>query len=176
MVPLPPIAARWPQRPPAEPAPGALPGARHPHVPSMIRPAAMLSLFLVAACAFGRQDTNDPLDAPTIRAFVPGTTTAREVTERLGAPTEVVQLGRRSAYRYDSTSAKSAVLFLLVINFGNQDTRSDRLWVFFDENDVLTHYGATFGTHRTQYALPWEDVHEDADNASRDAERPGTGR
>jgi hypothetical protein len=143
----------------------------------MLRSVAPLSLLLLTtACAFGRQDTNDPLDAPTIRAFVPGTTTAREVTERLGAPTEVVQLGRRTAYRYDATSSKSTVLFLLLVNLGNQDTRSDRLWVFFDEHDVLTHYGATFGTHRTQYALPWEDVHEASDNDSRDADRPGAGQ
>ncbi len=142
----------------------------------MLRSTVLAFLFLTAACAFARQDTNEPLDASTIRAFVPGTTTAREVTERLGAPTEVVQLGRRTAYRYDATAAKSTVLFLLLINFARQDTRSDRLWVFFDENDVLTHYGATFGTHRAQYALPWEDVHEASDSASRDAERLGAGR
>lgn len=141
----------------------------------MFRSATAAVLFCLAACAFARQDTNEPLDAPTIRAFVPGVTTAREVTERLGAPTEVVQLGRRTAYRYDATAAKSTALFLVLINFARQDTRSDRLWVFFDENDVLTHYGATFGTHRTQYAMPWEDVHEAADNASRDAGRPGAG-
>ncbi|MBL9078836.1 MAG: hypothetical protein JNL08_15125 [Planctomycetes bacterium] len=136
---------------------------------------ACSTLLFAAACAFARQDTNDPLDAATIRSFVPGTTTAREVVERLGAPTEVVQLGRRSAYRYDATAAKSTVLLLLVVNFGNQDTRSDRLWVFFDERDVLTHYGASFGTHRPQYALPWEDIHEAEDNAARDADRPGVG-
>ena len=45
--------------------------------------------------------------------------------------------------------------------------------MFFDEADVLSHYGASYGTHRTQYALPWEDVHEPEDNAARDAERPG---
>jgi hypothetical protein len=45
--------------------------------------------------------------------------------------------------------------------------------VFFDEKDVLTHYGATFATHRTQHAMPWEDVYEASDNASRDALRPG---
>lgn len=136
----------------------------------------LLPLFSTAACGIARQDTNEPLDAAVIRGLQPGKTTARDVTERLGAPTEVVQLGRRTAYRYDATSAKSAVLFLLVINFGNQDTRSDRLWVFFDENDVLSHYGATFGTHRTQYSMPWEDVHEATDNESRDAERAGVVR
>ncbi len=142
----------------------------------MPRTALLVLLCLTAACAFARQDTNDPLDASTIRAFVPGTTTAREVVERLGAPTDVVQLGKRTAYRYDAASSKSTVLFLLVVNFANQDTRSDRLWVFFDERDVLTHYGATFGTHRPQYAMQWENVHEDSDNQSRDAARPGVGR
>ncbi|MBX3461811.1 MAG: hypothetical protein KF830_01455 [Planctomycetes bacterium] len=140
----------------------------------MSRGAAVLCLLLpLWGCAFARQDTNEPLDPAVVRSLVPGTTTAREVVERLGAPTEVVQLGRRSAWRYDAATTKSTVLFLGIVNFANQDTRSDRLWVFFDERDVLTHAGAWFGTHRTQYALPWEDVHEDADNAARDAERPG---
>ena len=139
--------------------------------------AFVLATFCcLSACAFGRQDTNEPLDPEIVRTFVPGKTTAREVTERLGAPTEVVQLGRRTAYRYDGATTKSTVLFLLVVNFANQDTRSDRVWVFFDDNDVLTHFGSWWGTHRTQYALPWEDVHEASDNQSRDAERPGVQR
>lgn len=133
-------------------------------------------LALLPACAFARQDVNEPLDAELIRSLLPGKTTAREVVERLGAPTEVVQLGRRTAYRYDASTEKSTVLFLLLINFGNQDLRTDRLWVFFDEHDVLTHHGAWFGTHRTQYAMPWEDVHEASDNEARDADRPGVGQ
>lgn len=132
-----------------------------------------LLLLLLPACAFARQDTNEPLDAPTVRAFVPGKTTAREVVEKLGAPTDVVQLGKRTAYRYDGTTQKSTLLFLVVVNFANQDARSDRVWVFFDEHDVLTHCGASFGTHRAQYALPWEDVHEPVDHVERDANRPG---
>ncbi|MBL8754412.1 MAG: hypothetical protein JNK15_14005 [Planctomycetes bacterium] len=141
------------------------------------RTLAVLSLALLAgACAFARQDTNEPLDAAVVQTFKPGTTTARDVVEKLGAPTEVVQLGKRTAYRYDATTQKSTVLFLLLVNFGNQDARSDRLWVFFDDKDVLTHFGASYGTHRTQYAMPWEDVHEAADNQSRDANRPGVGK
>lgn len=138
--------------------------------------AACCLLFLIASgCALARQETNEPFDPEVVRSLEPGVTTAREVVERMGAPTEVVQLGRRTAYRYDATSTKSAALFLLVFNMGSQDTRSDRLWVFFDENNVLTHHGSTFSSHRTQYALPWEDVHEAEDNASRDAGRPGLG-
>lgn len=115
----------------------------------------------------------EPLDPMVIQSLRPGETTAREVVERLGGPTEVVQLGRRTAYRYDATRSKSAALVLVVFNMFGQDTRSDRLWAFFDENDVLTHYGVSYGTHRTQHALPWEDPHEPEDNAARDAERPG---
>jgi outer membrane protein assembly factor BamE (lipoprotein component of BamABCDE complex) len=131
------------------------------------------SLALTAGCAIMRTETNDPIDAVVVNSLQPGVTTAREVVEKLGAPTEVVQLGRRTAYRYDASSTKGAGLFLIVFNMLAQDTRSDRVWVLFDEKDVLTHYGATFATHRTQYCLPWEDVHEPSDNAERDAERPG---
>ena len=130
----------------------------------------------LAGCALARQDVNEPFDARVVAGLQPGRTTAREVVEKLGGPNEVVQLGRRTAYRYDCSRTKSAVLFLLLINFANQDTRQDRVWVFFDENDVLTHWGASYGTHRAQYAMPWEDVHEPEDHASRDAERPGLGR
>lgn len=144
--------------------------------PRSLLPVLAVAGFLATSCAIGRQDVNEPLDARIVRSFVPGTTTAREVVERLGAPTEVVQLGRRTAYRYDGTTTKSAVLFLLVFNFANQDTRSDRVWVFFDEKDVLTHCGSWYGTHRTQYAMPWEAVHEDEDNQQRDRHRPGIDR
>ncbi len=135
--------------------------------------AIALSALFLASCGIARMETNDPIDAQIVRTFEPGKTPAREVVERLGAPTEVVQLGRRSAYRYDASSAKSAGLVLVVFNMFAQDMRTDRLWVFFDEKDVLTHCGATYGTHRTQYALPWESVHEQEDDAARDAQRPG---
>ncbi|MFY9345390.1 MAG: hypothetical protein WAT39_23060 [Planctomycetota bacterium] len=131
---------------------------------------------MLPACAFARQDLNGPIDAELVRSLQPGQTTAREVVEKLGAPSEVVQIGKRTAYRYDGSTTKSTVLFLLLVNFANQDSRSDRLWVFFDERDVLTHCGSTFGTHRTQYAMPWEDVHEPSDNASADEDRPGARR
>src|SRR5690606_14098002 len=136
----------------------------------------LITLIPFAGCAMARQELNDPLDATQIKQLIPGQTTAREVVEQLGGPNEVVQLGKRTAYRYDTWTTKSAGWVLLLINFANQDTRQDRLWVFFDENDRLSHYGATYGTHRTQYAMPWEDVHEASDNESRDAERAGVGK
>lgn len=138
-----------------------------------VRFVGLLSLLLLGSCGIARMESNDPIDALAVRSLVPWKTTAREVVEKLGAPTEVVQLGRRSAYRYDASSSKSAGLVLFVFNMFAQDMRTDRVWAFFDENEILTHIGSTYGTHRTQYALPWEDVHEVEDDAERDARRPG---
>lgn len=163
----------------AIPAPFPHPRPAVRRIPSrmrFLRTCCLLPLALLAACAIARQDDNEPLDPAAVHALVPGRTTAREVVETLGAPTEVVQLGRRTAYRYDARTAKSAVLLLLLVNFANQDQRSDRVWVFFDANDVLTHCGASFAVHHAQYAMPWEDVHEAADDRARDAARPGAGR
>lgn len=146
-----------------------------PH-PSRRPLVSLLLPIALGACAIARQDTNEPLDPAVVRSFEPGRTTAREVVEKLGAPTEVVQLGKRTAYRYDATTAKTAVLFLLVVNFANQDSRTDRVWLFFDEHNVLSHYGTWWGIHRTQYAMPWEDVHEPGDNEARDRKRAGLGQ
>ena len=141
-----------------------------------IQSLLLFALLPFAGCVIARQDVNEPLPALLIKQLQPGTTTARQVAELLGGPNQVVQLGRRTAYLYEASSTKNAVLFTFLMNFGNQDTRQDRLWVFFDEADKLSHYGATYGTHRTQYAMPWEDVHEDSDSASRDAERAGVAK
>lgn len=141
----------------------------------MLRSSAILLLSLLcSACVMGRGSENEPLDPQLIERLQPGKTTAKEVVDLLGAPTEVVQLYKRSAYRYDHVTTKYAGLILLVVNFGNIDARTDRLWVFFDENQVLYSVGKSLTAHRTQYAMPWEDVHEKVDNDARDAERfPG---
>ena len=142
----------------------------------MIRTALLLAFLLpLPGCFVSRSSTNEPLDAALVRQLEPGTTTALEAVQLLGGPNEVIQLGRRSAYRYDSVISKRAVFSVIVLSLMNEDTRQDRLWVFFDENDILTHYGATFSSHRAQYSMTWEDIHEEADKRASDAERPGVG-
>jgi outer membrane protein assembly factor BamE (lipoprotein component of BamABCDE complex) len=118
-------------------------------------------LLFLSSCFISRTTENEPLTAASLETLRPGATTAAQVLEVLGAPTEVVQLGRRSAYRFDATATKSTGLWLLAIMMMNDDTRSDRVWVFFDENDVLTHVGATFDFRDPEYALPWSDVHDE---------------
>ena len=113
-------------------------------------------VLLLASCAVARQRQHQPLPPAEVQAIGAGDTAA-SVVERLGAPTEVVQLGRRTAYRYDYTETKSAGLFLLVVGFFNQDTDQDRLWVFLDEDDRVTHLGATLDGGKAEYAMPWSD-------------------
>lgn len=118
---------------------------------------ALLSLLplLCSGCFLQRTQFQQPIDAERVAQLVPGQSTAAEVVELLGAPNEVVQLGRRSAYRYQHDQEKVAGLFLIIIAFNNRDTQVDRTWVFFDENDTLTHVGSTLEAEDTEYAMPW---------------------
>ena len=143
----------------------------------MKRCTVLLSLLsLLPSCWLARGQVNEPINALALQQLVPGASTAGDVTKALGGPVGVVQLGRRSAYLYSASTEKTANLFAFVLTLSNTDTRQDRVWVFFDESDVLTHVGATLESHHAQYAMPWEDVHEPADNASRDEGRPGVGK
>jgi outer membrane protein assembly factor BamE (lipoprotein component of BamABCDE complex) len=124
----------------------------------MPRPVA--SFFVVAAltllpgCYFSNSQINHPLDAAAFTRLEPGKSTSKDVVEILGAPTEVVQLGHRSAYRYDHSHTKEAGLWLLVVFLHGADVQSDRAWVFFDENGVLTHMGTTLQASTAEYAIP----------------------
>lgn len=115
---------------------------------------------LAAGCFISREMTNVPLTPATLSSIAPGTTTSTQVVELLGAPNEVVQLARRSAYRYEFEKAKRAGLVLFVVNFYNLDARADRVWVFFDEEDVVTHVASSFDSDEVEWAMPWSDVHD----------------
>ena len=97
---------------------------------------------------------NEPIDALAVAQLQPGTSTARQVVDLLGGPVEVVQLGRRTAYLYSASTQKSANLWAMALALSNTDTRQDRVWVFFDEGDVLTHVGATVETKVKGRKLP----------------------
>ena len=125
--------------------------------------SAALLLSLLAGCAIGRQAENVPLEPAKIEKLVPGKTTALEVVEVMGAPVDVIQLGRRSAYLYRHTMNKSTGIVLIVLNLLNQDHREDRLWVFFDEQDILTHVGATLEADDARIAAPWQNVYRKKD-------------
>jgi outer membrane protein assembly factor BamE (lipoprotein component of BamABCDE complex) len=124
------------------------------------RAAPLLLIALAAAlapgCLVSRDTFNQPFDPAKLEQLAPGTTTAEQAAELLGAPHEVVQLGRRSAWRYDFQISKRAALVLVLVNFNNTDTRSDRVWLFFDDQDVLSHYGSSFDARNAKYSMPWQ--------------------
>ena len=114
----------------------------------------MLALLALPGCFLSRSRTHFPLSPEAILSLVPGSATAADVVAHMGAPTEVVQLGHRSAYRYDYTLQKQASLFLLVLNLTGTESQEDRAWFFFDENNVLTHVGANFQADTARYGVP----------------------
>jgi hypothetical protein len=115
--------------------------------------------LLSPSCFTSRTTVNAPIHGDVAASFVPGQTTAKEVVEKLGAPAEVVQLGNRTAYRYDYTIEKRSGFTIIIVSFLNEDTRSDRVWLFFDAKDVLTHAGATLEARDARYAMPWQEIH-----------------
>ena len=120
--------------------------------------AACLLLGL-SSCFISRTTTNVPLQRSRLDELQPGKTTAKQVVELLGAPNEVVQLGSRSAYRYDFAIMKRAGFSIIIVTFLNDDTRTDRAWLFFDKDELLTHVGTTLEGNQAQYAMPWQDIH-----------------
>lgn len=118
----------------------------------------LLAGLSLTGCFISRERSNEPLDKSLIDSLTVGTSTATEVAETLGAPAEVVQLGRRSAWRYDFTTMKRSGFTIIIVSFLNEDRRSDRCWLFFDADDVLQHVGTTLEAKDTQYAMPWQEV------------------
>jgi len=120
---------------------------------------AALLLLGLSSCFISRTTTNVPLQRSRLDELQPGKSTAKQVVELLGAPNEVVQLGSRSAYRYDFAIMKRAGFSIIIVTFINEDARTDRAWLFFDKDELLTHVGSTLEGNQAQYAMPWQDIH-----------------
>jgi outer membrane protein assembly factor BamE (lipoprotein component of BamABCDE complex) len=140
-------------------------------LPTMTKPhrlalPLLACALLLPSCFIARHSTNEPIDNTQVKKLTPGRSTAKECVQIMGAPSDVVQLGKRFAYRYDHTIEKGAGTFLLVVALFNEDARQDRVWLFFDENGVLSHMGSTFASQRAEYSMPWEDIHENNHNGS----------
>jgi hypothetical protein len=121
--------------------------------------ASLLLLPLAPGCFLTRDTTNQPLQEERIVKLARWMT-AEEVLGLLGGPMEVVQLGRRSAWRYDHQRTKRTGLTLFVVTALNTDTQEDRLWLFFDEQDRLAAFGSTLQASSSEWVLPWSDSHE----------------
>ena len=121
---------------------------------SLRRLLPCLLLPLLSGCLVSKTSRHAALRPDAVAAIEPGRTTAQEVLDLLGAPNEVVQLGRGSAFRYDHSIEKQAGLFLILVALRGVDTQQDRAWIFFDEQGVVSHAGATFEAESAEYDLP----------------------
>ena len=119
----------------------------------------VLALALVPGCFLSRSTINEPIYGEQIAELVPGQTTAEQAVAVMGAPADVVQLGHRTAWRYEHTVEKQAALALIVFNMRGIDTHADRVWLFFDEDNVLSHVGSTLAGDQATYSLPWSAPH-----------------
>ena len=114
--------------------------------------------LLLPSCFISRSTGNEPLQPASMDTLKPGTSTATDVANALGAPSEVVQLGKRMAWRYDFTTTKQAGFSIIILTFVNNDARADRAWFFFDEQSVLQYAGRTLQADHTEYSMPWQHL------------------
>ena len=117
-----------------------------------------LSLLLILpACFTTRTTVNQKLSSDAAAQIAAGTSAA-EVVELLGAPTDIVQLGHRSAYLYEFQQTKMTGLLAGVVGFMNSDTRSDRVWIFLGPGgDTVTHVGSSFDADKAENRMPWTE-------------------
>lgn len=115
---------------------------------------ALALVFLSTGCFVGKSTSNPAILPEAVSQLKPNASTADDVTRLLGAPNEVVQLGRRSAWRYEHTVEKQSAVFLILLGLRGVDTQSDRVWVFFDENDNVIHVGTMFQASEAEYDVP----------------------
>lgn len=119
--------------------------------------ALAILILATPSCFFSRTRVNPSIDPAAYGKLTAGTSSQEDVLRELGAPADIVQLGNRSAWRYEHTRSKTAATWLLVLALRNIDTTQDRVWAFFDEAGLLTHIGATFEGEEAAYKFPFED-------------------
>lgn len=116
-----------------------------------------LCCLITPSCFISRARVNQSINQEAYGRLQPGVSTADDVLRELGAPSDVVQLAKRSAWRYDFTLTKTAALWPVIVVLVNKETRQDRVWAFFDEEGKLTHLGGSFEAHKAEYKMPWSD-------------------
>lgn len=113
-------------------------------------------ITLISGCLLlGKNKEYQPFETSGLDQLTPGRTTASEVTAMLGAPTQVVKLSNGNAYIYKRSLSKGTGLWLVIVSFGNYDKDYDQLVFFFDQDDVLRHYGVSLNARKASYGLPF---------------------
>jgi len=116
----------------------------------------LLLVFFLQSCAgWAKNKDYHPFDANGLDNLTPGKSTAVQVTKVLGPPSEIVKLSNGNAYIYRRSVSKGTGIWLLIVSFGNYDKHYDRIVIFFDKRNIMTHYGITLDAHKAAYGLPF---------------------
>lgn len=108
---------------------------------------AIIILSMICLCAgclmLGKSKEYRPLEAGHFDTLQAGKTTASKVVEFFESPSQVIKLSNGNAYVYERSVSKRPGIWLVILSFGNYETPYDRVVSFFDNEDILTHYGVS---------------------------------
>lgn len=113
-------------------------------------------ILLCTGCAmFGKSKEHHDFDARRLDTCTPGMTTAGDVLKLFGAPSSLVKLSNGNAYVYERSISKGTGIWLVVLSFGNYDSQCDRVVFFFNNENILTHYGLSMNAGDSSYGFPF---------------------
>jgi outer membrane protein assembly factor BamE (lipoprotein component of BamABCDE complex) len=122
--------------------------------------AALVTLSLSGCANFGRSQKDHQIDPDPVAEIKKGMS-KEDVTKRLGAPKKIIFSNkehdpiREHAYVFEQSTTVYTALFFGVVNFGNQDTKRDRVIVFFDEAGKVDHVAQSLKADQAAYGFPF---------------------
>jgi len=117
---------------------------------------SLLILVLSTGCVLlGKNTEFQPLDPTLLEPLVAGQSRAADVCKVLGAPSQVVELSNGNAYVYRRSVTKGTGVWLVLVSFVNAEEQHDQVVLFFDKNDLLTHYGVSLNAGKASYGFPF---------------------
>lgn len=120
--------------------------------------ALMVMLFLgsLAGCAvIGRNKDFRPIEENRLAQVTPGKTTAADLMQLFGPPSQIVRLSHGNAYIYNHSLGKATGLWLIFVTFANYDKQHDRIVFFLNNQDLVTHYGSSFKAETSAHGMPF---------------------
>ena len=116
----------------------------------------LLVVFITSGCCvLGKNMEDQKFDASGLDNVAINQTTALEIGQIFGAPSQLVKLSNGNAYIYRRSVAKATAVWLLFVSMGRYDKQYDQIVFFFDNNNILTHYGSSFNVGEASYGLPF---------------------
>ena len=110
----------------------------------------LVAPLTVGCCVLGKNVEGQKIDASGLDKLAANKTTATEIGDIFGAPTQVVKLSNGNAYIYRRSVAKATAVWLLFVSMGRNDKQYEQIVFFVDNNDMLTHNAANI--HRSRKA------------------------